>query len=292
MLFSRIGTPLRLSRAAPQQYRNSSGLAASAAKYQKLLDTNNSALGFDFDTLQQKAIADQNFEREEHDLILSLQRSPDFTPEKLALMKQEFELKKMRRAFYFQNRAAIVQRAKFKQEKERVAAMAKEIEDRFPSSFGIQDVIRLLNTHPDNNMAVYDVATVSTFNDYMVVVTAASVRHMRHMADAFYKIARAATKHQPKTRQDVMAIDGLDCDDWVLVDLGDIMVHFFLKVSSETFLCLCRTHCSSSSAVVNQLLAVGFTGFYLVVRKHASFTTSKRFVALCCGFSWLHWFIL
>ncbi len=99
-------------------------------------------------------------------------------------------LQDKRREIYFHNRAALLQRAKFKQEKDRVLSLVKEMQQRGPSvdslpqqctrgvsaapaspqvragHFNIVEVIQLLNLCPDNEMAIYDVRSPSTCNDY------------------------------------------------------------------------------------------------------------------------------
>lgn len=101
---------------------------------------------------------------------------------------------------------------------------------------------------------MYDIASRSVHHDYMVstayheststrfalnlppslppsiypqvAVSCASVRHMQHMAETTYKTGRQLLVGDGT--QSLLSIEGRDCDDWVLVDLGSVLVHFFM----------------------------------------------------------------
>lgn len=64
-------------------------------------------------------------------------------------------------------------------------------------------------------------AASSRVCDYMVFVTGKSASHMRRMAGV---LTQALHKRRlPGDHQ----IEGRDCDDWMIVDCGNIIVHFF-----------------------------------------------------------------
>lgn len=65
---------------------------------------------------------------------------------------------------------------------------------------------------------VMEVRSATSVTDFMVVATGSSSRHVRAVAEEIVK----AAKHrgvQP------LGVEGEDQGDWVLVDLGDIVVH-------------------------------------------------------------------
>jgi ribosome-associated protein len=141
------------------------------------------------------------------------------------------DLRRIRREYFWKNRAAIAQRLKYDKLKAELLEVRRRVEvrnqDVEKKYFGIQDIVQLLGTDPANEMSVYDVSHVSTINDFEVVVTAASVRHMRHISYTLYKMAKkiGVCSQNPN----VVTIEGRNSDDWILVDCGDIMVHFFLE---------------------------------------------------------------
>ena len=97
-------------------------------------------------------------------------------------------LQDKRREIYFRNRAAQLQRTKFKLQKERVFSFVKEMQMRGPlgenqdklsgpsanvvqqpvraGHFNIMDIVQLLNLTPENQLAIYDVRSPATCNDY------------------------------------------------------------------------------------------------------------------------------
>lgn len=66
-----------------------------------------------------------------------------------------------------------------------------------------------------------DVRELTTVTDYMVVASGTSSRHVKALADAVADKAREAG-HRPG------GIEGEDGGEWVLLDLGDTLVHVML----------------------------------------------------------------
>lgn len=63
-----------------------------------------------------------------------------------------------------------------------------------------------------------DIRAMSTIADYMIVATATSNRHARSLADEVQKRSKEAGL-RPRS------VEGLEAADWVLIDLGDVVVH-------------------------------------------------------------------
>ncbi|HHX82646.1 MAG TPA: ribosome silencing factor [Pseudomonadaceae bacterium] len=63
-----------------------------------------------------------------------------------------------------------------------------------------------------------DIAKMSTIADYMLVVTATSSRHARSLADEVVKQCKEAGVS-------VRGVEGQEQGEWVLIDLGDVLVH-------------------------------------------------------------------
>lgn len=83
-----------------------------------------------------------------------------------------------------------------------------------------------LKTELDNakakDIVILDVRGITSIADTMVICTGTSSRHLQSIAD---KLAEAAKKIE----QPPLSIEGEPGTDWILVDLGDAIVHIMLK---------------------------------------------------------------
>ena len=76
-----------------------------------------------------------------------------------------------------------------------------------------------------NNMSVAKLTNVS---DFMIFSTGNSSRHVRSIAD---KIA----ENIKKEGYPILGIEGYEGSQWVLIDLGNIMVHIMLAETREFY---------------------------------------------------------
>lgn len=72
------------------------------------------------------------------------------------------------------------------------------------------------------NIVVLDVGDVLAITEYFVVVDAPNRRLVRTIVDAVEESVRAATGRSP------IRVEGLNEQQWVLMDYGDVVVHVFL----------------------------------------------------------------
>jgi ribosome-associated protein len=72
-----------------------------------------------------------------------------------------------------------------------------------------------------NNLVVLDVRGIASFTDYMIFASGSSTRHVRAIAESVVEAARAAG-------QPPVGVEGEDVGEWVLVDLGDVVLHVML----------------------------------------------------------------
>ena len=79
-----------------------------------------------------------------------------------------------------------------------------------------QDIVRL------------DVSDMTTVTDYMVVASGTSNRHVKALADAVAEKSKAAG-HRPA------GVEGEDGGEWILLDLGDTLVHVMLPRVREFY---------------------------------------------------------
>ena len=93
---------------------------------------------------------------------------------------------------------------------------------------------KVIDEKKGEDIQVYDVSMTSPLCSYIVVATMINGRHGRSLADEIQGI-------QEKMGETVKHIEGGDQDQWILVDLGDIIIHFFtekerLRVDLETLI--------------------------------------------------------
>jgi len=72
------------------------------------------------------------------------------------------------------------------------------------------------------DLVALDVSALTSYADTFVIATATSDRHARAIADAIRE-AESASGGKP------LGVEGYDEARWVLIDLGDVIVHVFLE---------------------------------------------------------------
>ncbi len=72
-----------------------------------------------------------------------------------------------------------------------------------------------------DNVVVLDVRPVASFTDYMIFASGGSTRHGAAIAESVIEAARAAS-------QPPLGVEGEETAEWILVDLGDVIVHIML----------------------------------------------------------------
>lgn len=77
-------------------------------------------------------------------------------------------------------------------------------------------------------VSTLDIANHSDFTDYMIVATGNSTTHVRSIADDVVSKAKAC-KIKP------LGIEGIQAGEWVLIDLGDVVVHVMLAETRDFY---------------------------------------------------------
>jgi len=85
-------------------------------------------------------------------------------------------------------------------------------------------VIEALDDLKADNINVLDVKNRTSVTDYMVIASGNSSRHVKSLAD---NVVAEIKEHGGRP----LGIEGDGASDWVLVDLGEVVVHVMLPAT-------------------------------------------------------------
>ena len=88
-------------------------------------------------------------------------------------------------------------------------------------------VVDALEDRKGRNIVILDVADISDFTDFMVIASGTSNRHVKALVDQVVESAKAQGSG-PR------GVEGRETNEWVLVDLGDVLVHV-MRVETRQF---------------------------------------------------------
>lgn len=93
----------------------------------------------------------------------------------------------------------------------------------------LQDfVIDKIDDLKGQNITAIDVQGKSSITDYMVICSGTSVRHVMSIAEHVEHACRSAGMMP-------LGVEGANGSDWVVVDLGDVMVHVMQEESRALY---------------------------------------------------------
>ncbi len=92
----------------------------------------------------------------------------------------------------------------------------------------LQWVLDALDDMKAREVTVLDVRGKTSVTDYMVVASGTSERHVHALAD---HVVEAVAAHRIKP----LGVEGEHSRDWVLVDLGDVIVHVMLPETRQFY---------------------------------------------------------
>ena len=90
-------------------------------------------------------------------------------------------------------------------------------------------VVQILEDMKALDIKVLDVRQLTDVTDIMVIASGTSVRHVKSMA------YRVRDEVREKTRVRPIGVEGEDQGDWVLIDLGDVVVHIMRPETREFY---------------------------------------------------------
>ena len=109
--------------------------------------------------------------------------------------------------------------------------VAKIIQDKEQFPFPLNTAMAsawILGNLKGVNLKVYNVSKISSLGDFYVMGSATNVRQAHAMAE---EICYQLKKHG----MNVVSTEGKADSDWILIDLGDIIVHIFQEVSRGNY---------------------------------------------------------
>ena len=83
-----------------------------------------------------------------------------------------------------------------------------------------EQIKTVVEDHKGIDLVTIDLKDKSSIADYMIIISGTSNRHLVALAGA---IVESASKLGLRAR----SVEGLTLADWVLIDLGDVIVHLF-----------------------------------------------------------------
>lgn len=92
----------------------------------------------------------------------------------------------------------------------------------------LEKILKTLNEGKAENILTIDLQSQCALGDYMVIASAQSSRHVIALADQLLRVLKS-------NKTGSAQIEGLENGQWILLDLGDVIVHLFLHEIREFY---------------------------------------------------------
>tara|TARA_A100001037_G_scaffold263514_1_gene253772 strand:- start:7718 stop:8086 length:369 start_codon:yes stop_codon:yes gene_type:complete len=89
-------------------------------------------------------------------------------------------------------------------------------------------VLESLDERKGRDIVALEVGKVTDITDYMVIASGTSNRHVKALVDQVVEDAKASGTLP-------MGVEGRETNEWVLVDLGDVLVHVMQEKSRRFY---------------------------------------------------------
>ena len=94
---------------------------------------------------------------------------------------------------------------------------------------GLRDaVVGALDDLKGREIVALDVTRLTDLTDFMVIATGGSNRHVKALVDQVVEAAKTSGAS-------LLGIEGRESHEWVLVDLGDVVVHVMQAAAREFY---------------------------------------------------------
>ena len=89
-------------------------------------------------------------------------------------------------------------------------------------------VVKAADSKRAEEIVALDVENVSLLADYCVIMQGGSERQVK-------AITEAIVEKMHETHQDIKSVEGKDGANWILLDLGDVIVHVFKEETRQFY---------------------------------------------------------
>ncbi len=101
-------------------------------------------------------------------------------------------------------------------------------EDIVRDNAKLQAIINWLTDKKAENIRVYDVQSKADYTDVIVVCEGSADVHNKAIANYLVDMAK-------ENKLNVLSKEGIDYGQWILIDIGDTIVHIFLPQTREYY---------------------------------------------------------
>lgn len=108
-----------------------------------------------------------------------------------------------------------------------VAKIIEEKKENYPENIALASAW-ILAHFKGFNIKIYDAKSTSSLCDYNVIASAENTTQAKAMID---ELVLNFKKHD----LEVISLEGMGDAEWILLDLGDIIIHIFQDVSRDIF---------------------------------------------------------
>lgn len=91
-----------------------------------------------------------------------------------------------------------------------------------------RSVVDTLEDHKGEEILLMDIQNIASFADYFVICNGTSDRMLESLADSVQEMAK-------KQFRIITQVEGESVDGWLVVDLGDVVVHLFSPDQREYY---------------------------------------------------------
>ncbi len=88
--------------------------------------------------------------------------------------------------------------------------------------------LQALDALKAENVIIIDVRNHANFTDFMIIASGSSSRHVKSIANEVVETAKSGNLPP-------LGVEGEDVGEWILVDLGDVIVHVMLPETRQFY---------------------------------------------------------